>query len=165
VARPLPVALVQAETLPVQTPISMFSDEPAEGSRRLPVDPAGRLSELHLSGLAGDAAQRDVTMREVGERLDGPRMNAWRQLAGDLKVWLLPGTVFERSSDDGSIYNTAVLLFPEGELAACYRKLFPWRPYERCRPGRRFVVGDCRASAGAGCRSVTTRGSPSSRVT
>src|SRR3954454_17988342 len=27
VARPLPVALVQAETLPVQTPLSMFSDD------------------------------------------------------------------------------------------------------------------------------------------
>jgi predicted amidohydrolase len=139
-ARPLPIALVQAATLPVQTPVSVFSDDVQKVLGDFPQTQLVIYPELHLSGLAGDAAQRDAAMREVAERLDGPRMKSLRQLAGDLKVWLLPGTVYERSPDDGAIYNTAVLLSPEGELAACYRKIFPWRPYERCRPGRRFVV-------------------------
>ncbi|MFD0474100.1 carbon-nitrogen hydrolase family protein [Nonomuraea thailandensis] len=43
---------------------------------------------------------------------------------------------------DGALYNTALILSPEGRLAASYRKVFPWRPYEPYRPGDRFVVAD-----------------------
>jgi predicted amidohydrolase len=64
-----------------------------------------------------------------------------RTLAAELRIWLLPGSFYERS-DDGEIYNTAVLLSPEGEIAVAYHKLFPWRPYEHCRPGDRYVVAD-----------------------
>ena len=53
----------------------------------------------------------------------------------------LPGTLYERSAE-GDIYNTSVLLSPDGEVAASYRKIFPWRPYEVCRPGDRFVTVD-----------------------
>ena len=31
---------------------------------------------------------------------------------------------------------------PDGTIAASYRKVFPWRPYERYRPGTRFVTAD-----------------------
>ena len=51
------------------------------------------------------------------------------------------GTFFELG-EDGGVYNTAVLLSPAGELVAHYRKIFPWRPYESCRPGGEFVVAD-----------------------
>jgi formamidase len=53
--------------------------------------------------------------------------------------WLLPGTLYVRSAE-GDIYNTTVLLSPDGDVPASYRKMFPWRPYEVCRPGDRFVV-------------------------
>jgi predicted amidohydrolase len=40
------------------------------------------------------------------------------------------------------VYNTALAFSPHGELAAHYRKIFPWRPYEPYDPGDRFVVFD-----------------------
>ena len=140
-ARPLPLALVQAETLPAHSPLSVFTDDVQKVLGDFPQTRLVVYPELHLTALSGDAAERDAVMQEVAESLDGPRMGSLRELAGDLGVWLLPGTVYERAPD-GSIYNTAVLLSPDGELAASYRKVFPWRPYERCRPGDRFVVAD-----------------------
>src|SRR3954449_6882663 len=141
-ARPLPLALVQAATLPPHCPLSVFTDDVQKVLCDFPQTRLVVYPELHLTALAGDAAARDAMMQDVAESLDGPRMSALRELAGDLRVWLLPGTVYERCRDDGSIYNTAVLLSPEGEIAASYRKVFPWRPYERCRPGGSFVVAD-----------------------
>jgi predicted amidohydrolase len=35
-----------------------------------------------------------------------------------------------------------VAISPDGELVACYRKIFPWRPWEQVTPGREFVVFD-----------------------
>ena len=35
------------------------------------------------------------------------------------------------------MHNTAVVFSPDGELVAAYRKLFPWRPFERTTPGDR----------------------------
>jgi len=45
------------------------------------------------------------------------------------KVWLIPGSMFERA-EDGRIYNTSVVINPEGEIVSKYRKMFPFRPYE-----------------------------------
>jgi predicted amidohydrolase len=69
----------------------------------------------------------------------GPRHDALAGLAAELGVWLCPGSVSELG-DDGRPYNTAVVYSPAGELAAAYRKVFPWRPAERACPGREFVV-------------------------
>ena len=33
------------------------------------------------------------------------------------------------------IHNTAIAFSPDGEIAAVYRKLFPWRPFEDADPG------------------------------
>jgi predicted amidohydrolase len=44
-------------------------------------------------------------------------------------IWLIPGSMFEKA-DDGRIYNTSVVIDPQGEIVAKYRKMFPFRPYE-----------------------------------
>ena len=44
-------------------------------------------------------------------------------------IWLLPGSMFEKR-EDGRIFNTAVVIDPEGEIVAKYSKMFPFRPYE-----------------------------------
>lgn len=44
-------------------------------------------------------------------------------------IWLLPGSMFEKR-EDGRIYNTAVVINPQGEIVARYSKMFPFRPYE-----------------------------------
>jgi predicted amidohydrolase len=44
-------------------------------------------------------------------------------------IWLIPGSMFE-TAEDGRIYNTSVVIGPDGEIVARYRKMFPFRPYE-----------------------------------
>ena len=53
----------------------------------------------------------------------------------------MPGSVYELASD-GRIHNTALVLAPDGELVATYRKVFPWQPHEACAPGDGFVTFD-----------------------
>ncbi|MGW1935677.1 carbon-nitrogen family hydrolase [Streptomyces goshikiensis] len=56
------------------------------------------------------------------EPLDGPTCQEMARAARDAGVWLHAGSFVERAGD-GSLYNTALVLSPEGELAATYRKI------------------------------------------
>lgn len=56
------------------------------------------------------------------EPLDGPTYGAMAEAARDAGVWLHAGSFVERAGD-GSLYNTALVLSPTGELAATYRKI------------------------------------------
>ncbi|MEM7696371.1 MAG: carbon-nitrogen hydrolase family protein [Pseudomonadota bacterium] len=57
-------------------------------------------------------------------------------------IWLIPGSMFEKA-EDGRIYNTAVVINPNGEIVARYRKMFPFRPYESdVEAGTEFCVFD-----------------------
>ena len=65
----------------------------------------------------------------------------FRALAKKHKIWLLPGTMFERK--DGHIYNTATVINPDGEIVGRYRKMFPFYPYEEgVEPGDEFLTFD-----------------------
>jgi predicted amidohydrolase len=56
-------------------------------------------------------------------------------------IWLLPGSIVERSGEN--LYNTAPVINPDGEVIARARKLFPWCPYERgISAGSEHVVFD-----------------------
>jgi formamidase len=99
------------------------------------------LPELHLSALpplleehAGYAAQTAV-------EIPGPLTEAVGEIARDSGLWLVPGSVYERA-DDGRIHNTALVVSPDGELVARYRKVFPWQPHETCAAGDGFVTFD-----------------------
>jgi predicted amidohydrolase len=57
-------------------------------------------------------------------------------------IWLIPGSMFEKA-DDGKIYNTSVVINPDGEIVSTYRKMFPFRPYEtEAAAGTEFCVFD-----------------------
>jgi predicted amidohydrolase len=130
---PLPVALVQAEPVPVDRPLDTFAEEV---TALLAEHPGTRLvmyPELHLCGAENP--------RDTAEPLTSPRTATLAELAADLGIWLVPGTVCE-SGPNGEVFNTALAFSPHGELAAHYRKIFPWRPYEPYDPGDRFVVFD-----------------------
>jgi predicted amidohydrolase len=140
-SRCLPIAAVQAEPIPVDRALDVFAASAEGVAADFPQAELLIYPELYLCGLNGRAEERDAHMAEVAEPMDGPRIRRLRQIAGDLGRWLLPGSVYERSAE-GDLYNTAVLLSPEGKVAGSYRKIFPWRPYEVCRPGDRFVTVD-----------------------
>lgn len=57
-------------------------------------------------------------------------------------IWLIPGSMFEKTPD-GRIFNTSVVINPEGEIVAKYSKMFPFRPYEAgISAGTEFCVFD-----------------------
>ncbi|MHA3977100.1 carbon-nitrogen hydrolase family protein [Halovulum sp. GXIMD14794] len=58
------------------------------------------------------------------------------------KVWLIPGSMFEKQ-EDGRIFNTSVVINPDGDIVAKYSKMFPFRPYESgISAGTEFCVFD-----------------------
>ncbi|WP_052553336.1 carbon-nitrogen hydrolase family protein [Enhygromyxa salina] len=65
----------------------------------------------------------------------------FQELAARHKIWLLPGSMFEREGD--TIYNTASVIDPAGNVVGRYRKMFPFYPYEQgVTGGNDFLVFD-----------------------
>ncbi|MFD6024704.1 carbon-nitrogen family hydrolase [Streptomyces griseoluteus] len=62
------------------------------------------------------------TFATEAEPLQGPTHEAMARAAKDAGVWLHAGSVPERDPD-GTLYNTALVFSPSGELAAAYRKI------------------------------------------
>ncbi|MFJ5017816.1 MULTISPECIES: carbon-nitrogen family hydrolase [Streptomyces] len=62
------------------------------------------------------------TFATEAEPLQGPTHDAMARAAEDAGVWLHAGSVPERDPD-GTLYNTALVFSPSGELAASYRKI------------------------------------------
>ncbi|MFC7812989.1 carbon-nitrogen family hydrolase [Streptomyces olivaceus] len=58
----------------------------------------------------------------AAEPLRGPTHEAMAAAASDTGAWLHAGSVPERGPD-GRLYNTSLLYFPSGDLAASYRKI------------------------------------------
>ncbi len=63
------------------------------------------------------------------EALQGPAETAFRRMAHDNQIWLLPGSIFQ--VDRGQVFNISPVIDPSGEVVARYRKMFPFRPYEQ----------------------------------
>lgn len=73
--------------------------------------------------------------------MPGPAEETFQAMAAKHKIWLIPGSIYERAGDH--IYNTAPVINPKGEVIARHRKLFPFRPYEiGVSAGEEFVLFD-----------------------
>ena len=78
---------------------------------------------------------------ETAQKLPGPAEEYFRGLARRHNVWLIPGSLYELN--DSCIYNTALVISPDGEVVARYRKMFPFLPYESgIEAGGEFCVFD-----------------------
>ena len=64
---------------------------------------------------------RDDTLKLFD--LDGPEISKIAQEAKRLAIWVLLGSVSERISESRKAYNSQILINPEGEIAAVYRKI------------------------------------------
>ena len=83
--------------------------------------------------------------RERAEPLPGPSEARLAALARETGLWLIPGSMFERVEQAYGpvIYNTTPVIDPGGTVVARFRKLFPFRPYERdVAGGTSFCVFD-----------------------
>ena len=144
-SRVLPIAIVQEQPLRPDEPLSRFCGHVSALVASFPQTRLVVFPELHLF----DHALEKTSLLALSEPLDGTRIKTLAQLAGDLGVWLIPGSVCERGPE-GQLFNTAIALSPEGRLAAWYRKIFPWRPYEPFDPGDRFMTFDVEGIGRAG---------------
>jgi predicted amidohydrolase len=98
--------------------------------------------ELAPSGVAQFVStSASEPWRDIAETIPGPMSRRLCELASNTKTWIVPGSMYE--FDDGKIYNTSLAISPEGAIAAKYRKMFPWLPYEtESTPGNQFCVFD-----------------------
>ena len=90
-------------------------------------------------------------LREGAEPLDGPSLGAARGWAAELGIALVAGSIAERRAADEKLANTSVLIAPDGEIAAVYRKIHmfdvdvegvAYRESESERPGDEIVLGE-----------------------
>jgi predicted amidohydrolase len=69
-------------------------------------------------------------------------LHRFQSAARKYNIWLIPGSMFEKT-DDGRIFNTSVVINPDGDIVTSYRKMFPFRPYEtEVSAGTEFCVFD-----------------------
>jgi predicted amidohydrolase len=81
-------------------------------------------------------------LTRFAEPFDNQALEHFREDARRYRIWLIPGSFFERDVD-GKIFNTSIVINPEGEIVSRYRKMFPFRPYETgVEAGTEFCVFD-----------------------
>ena len=97
--------------------------------------------ELHLPALQPLLEPHGERPADLAVEVPGPLTERLGEMARENGVWLVPGSVYERGEGD-RVHNTCLVLSPEGELAASYRKVFPWQPHESSAPGDRFTTFD-----------------------
>ncbi|HEY2658806.1 MAG TPA: carbon-nitrogen hydrolase family protein [Caulobacteraceae bacterium] len=99
--------------------LDRLAEEVASVTRRLPWIDLVLLGELSAFGTrVGDA-----------QPMPGPAEARFCRIAQENKVWLVPGSIYERVGDQ--VFNTAPVIDPSGAVVARCRKLFPFLPYER----------------------------------
>ncbi len=75
------------------------------------------------------------------EAMPGPTEERYQALAAKNKIWLIPGSIYEKVGED--IFNTSPVINPAGEVVVRYRKMYPFLPYEKgVKSGTEFVVFD-----------------------
>lgn len=109
-------AVIQTRTTPdtqasVETALQMVKDAARSGAALV------TLPET-ISYLGPEGAKK-----ALAEPIDGPTFRAFGDLAKDLNIHLLAGSLPEKSPDPERPYNTSVLFGPHGQLLAAYRKI------------------------------------------
>ncbi|HLQ86260.1 MAG TPA: carbon-nitrogen hydrolase family protein, partial [Salinisphaeraceae bacterium] len=78
----------------------------------------------------------------AAQTLPGKAENALAGMAAEHRIWLVTGSIYERSKD-GHVYNTASVIDPNGIVVDRYRKMFVFEPYEEgVAPGNELFVFD-----------------------
>jgi predicted amidohydrolase len=120
-------------------------------------------AERLVRGAAADGAELAVlpekwnllgdstALLQGAEPLDGPTVSAARSWARELGIHLVAGSIAERGDDPDKSFNTSILIGPEGELEASYRKIHmfdvdvggvAYRESEHEEPGDEIVTAE-----------------------
>jgi predicted amidohydrolase len=77
----------------------------------------------------------------AAQPMPGAAESHFCSLAKQHKIWLVPGSLYEM--EKGSIYNTAPVINPDGEVITRHRKIYPFEPYETgVQNGQQHTVFD-----------------------
>ncbi|MCB2148179.1 MAG: carbon-nitrogen hydrolase family protein [Deltaproteobacteria bacterium] len=79
-------------------------------------------------------------MASSAETIPGPISDFCADLARKHEIYLIPGSLYEKAGN--TVYNTSPVFTPQGKMVARYRKMYPWRPYEKTVSGSETVVFD-----------------------
>ncbi|GCE00812.1 nitrilase-related carbon-nitrogen hydrolase [Embleya hyalina] len=133
------IALVQVASPPTETPRARRERVGAMVEQARGADLVV-LPELWAAGYFGFESYA-----ERAEPLNGPTVTAARAWARTLGAHVHLGSFVERD-DDGRLFNTAVLITPDGLIAHTYRKIHVFghasREAELLTPGDRIEVAD-----------------------
>jgi predicted amidohydrolase len=124
------IAGLQLEATPGDN-LDSIESEIDEAVARFPWIDMVLLSELNAFG-------PDISKAQP---LPGKAEQRFGEIARRNGIWLIPGSLHEK--DGAAVFNTVPVIRPDGSVAARYRKLFPWCPYEKgVTAGQEFVVFD-----------------------
>jgi formamidase len=136
VSRTLTVLSAQVAPVAWDPPATLdkFEDHVRVARRSFPDVDLMIFPELYLTAIDGftSGGTSDWEQR-VAEEIPGPLTDRVAKIAARSKRWIVAGSICERRRK--KVHNTAVAFSPDGEIAAVYRKLFPWRPFENADPG------------------------------
>jgi formamidase len=136
VSRILTVLSAQVAPVPWDPPATLdaFEDHVRVARRSFPDVDLMIFPELYLTAIDGFTSRgSDDWERRVAEEIPGAITDRVGKIAARAKRWIVAGSICERRGK--KLHNTAIAFSPDGEIAAVYRKLFPWRPYEGVDPG------------------------------
>jgi formamidase len=129
------VHVVGAQISPIggdpEVTFEKFADEVRTIRRSFPKAQLYLFPELFLAGEM--PFRTHVAIEGNRHRVPGPFTDRIGEVARRAGRWIQAGSIYEAAGR--KTYNTALLFAPDGSLAATYRKLFPWMPFESTDPG------------------------------
>lgn len=142
-SRPFGIAGIQLAPVDwnPEATVDKISDVVGQIGRNFPWVDMILLHELVVSGLVQYVSIELDAYRKLAQPIPGPLADRLCAIARRVHKWLIPGSMYELDGKDW--YNTTIVISPDGEIVARYRKMFPWLPYESgVRAGSDFCVFD-----------------------
>lgn len=138
------VAGIQMSVVPweAEATVDKMADVVKQVGRNFPWVQMVVFHELVVPGLVQFVSpETPDALRKNAQPIPGPLSDRLCRIARRARKWLVPGSMYERDGD--LLYNTALVISPQGEIVAQYRKMFPWLPFEAgTAAGDKFCVFD-----------------------
>jgi len=138
------VAAVQMSVIPrdADATFEKMSDVAVNISKQFPWVNLLVYHELVVPGLVQFVTSDDKDWcKQNSGPVPGAQTDRLCDVARKTRKWMIPGSMWE--TEDGKLYNTSVVISPDGDIVAKYRKMFPWLPYEAgTEAGDQFCVFD-----------------------